>query len=162
MHTNLADWLGYMEWADAEQWRALAAAPQGARSDAVREVMGHVVLVQEAFLMLWQGAVMPPFPSGEGTFDELRARQRTWHGEVRAAWVPAPADAAERRVVPMWFDEPRPLLTFEELATQLVLHTQHHRGQVARAIREGGGEPPDADFIVWVWKGRPGADWTVD
>ena len=42
----------------------------------------------------------------------------------------------------------------------VVLHTQHHRGQISARLREVGGEPPTVDFIVWLWTGRPGAAWT--
>ena len=40
---------------------------------------------------------------------------------------------------------------------QVVLHTQHHRGQVCARLRDAGGEPPTVDFIVWLWEGRPAA-----
>jgi len=41
------------------------------------------------------------------------------------------------------------------------MHSTHHRGQVNARLRELGGEPPLADFIVWLWWGRPAASWTM-
>lgn len=34
-----------------------------------------------------------------------------------------------------------------EILLQVVLHGEHHRGQIARAVRESGGEPANTDFI---------------
>jgi uncharacterized damage-inducible protein DinB len=39
------------------------------------------------------------------------------------------------------------------------MHSAHHRGQALRRLRELGVEPPLCDFIVWIWTGRPDADW---
>jgi uncharacterized damage-inducible protein DinB len=32
---------------------------------------------------------------------------------------------------------------------QAVLHSQHHRGQIATRLRDLGGCPPTVDYIVW-------------
>jgi uncharacterized damage-inducible protein DinB len=32
---------------------------------------------------------------------------------------------------------------------QVVLHSQHHRGQVASRLRALGGTPPTVDYILW-------------
>ncbi len=44
-------------------------------------------------------------------------------------------------------------------AVQVAMHSTHHRGQVAARLRELGVEPPMVDFIVWVWIGKPAAEW---
>lgn len=36
-----------------------------------------------------------------------------------------------------------------DVLTQVFLHGEHHRGQIARAIREDGGEPVNTDFITF-------------
>jgi uncharacterized damage-inducible protein DinB len=43
---------------------------------------------------------------------------------------------------------------------QAILHSQYHRGQNARRLRELGGEPPTTDLIVWIAAGRPPPDWS--
>lgn len=48
--------------------------------------------------------------------------------------------------------------TVGESLLQMVLHTTHHRGQVAVRLHEAGGAVPLTDFIAWVWMGRPAAD----
>lgn len=34
-----------------------------------------------------------------------------------------------------------------EVLLRVFLHGEHHRGQIARAVREAGREPVNADFI---------------
>jgi uncharacterized damage-inducible protein DinB len=33
---------------------------------------------------------------------------------------------------------------------QVILHSEHHRGQVAMRLRALGAKPPVLDYIVWV------------
>jgi uncharacterized damage-inducible protein DinB len=55
--------------------------------------------------------------------------------------------------------QPAGVHTLGESALQVILHTQHHRGQVCARLRQLGAEPPTVDFIVWLWAGRPNAAW---
>lgn len=43
-----------------------------------------------------------------------------------------------------------------ELMTQVGLHGEHHRGQIARMVREAGGKAALTDFIVFVRQYSPG------
>jgi uncharacterized damage-inducible protein DinB len=49
--------------------------------------------------------------------------------------------------------------TIGQTATQLALHSSHHRGQINTRLRDAGAEPPLVDFIAWVWWGQPAAAW---
>jgi len=60
-----------------------------------------------------------------------------------------------------WFKDPPLSLTVAEALTQGAMHSQYHRGQNATRLRDLGGEPPTTDYIVWLWKGRPQADWAA-
>ena len=55
----------------------------------------------------------------------------------------------------------RDWITVAEALTQAAMHSQWHRGQNAVRLRELGVEPPPVDLIVWYWKGRPAAAWTL-
>jgi len=44
-------------------------------------------------------------------------------------------------------------------AMQVTSHSTHHRGQLNTRLRELGEEPPQFDYIAWVWFGRPTAEW---
>jgi uncharacterized damage-inducible protein DinB len=39
------------------------------------------------------------------------------------------------------------------------MHSQYHRGQVNARLKEVGGVPPNVDYILWVWVGRPVGLW---
>jgi len=36
-----------------------------------------------------------------------------------------------------------------DIVRHVALHGEHHRGQIARRLREAGGEPVNTDFITW-------------
>jgi len=42
-----------------------------------------------------------------------------------------------------------------DILLHVALHGAYHRGQVARALRQGGWEPVNTDFITWVRAGSP-------
>jgi len=72
----------------------------------------------------------------------------------------ADARLSEEITIPWAPKEGRSTLAVLEALTQGAMHSHYHRGQNATRLREMGGEPPTTDYIVWVWKGRPEADWT--
>jgi uncharacterized damage-inducible protein DinB len=42
---------------------------------------------------------------------------------------------------------------------QAAMHTQHHRGQCMTRLKDFGGEPVNVDWIIWLWKQKPEAQW---
>jgi uncharacterized damage-inducible protein DinB len=50
-------------------------------------------------------------------------------------------------------------VTLAKTAFQVTGHSTCHRGQVNRRLRELGADPPLADYIAWLWIGRPAAEW---
>lgn len=46
--------------------------------------------------------------------------------------------------------------TLGDILTHAVLHSMHHRGQIALLVRELGGEPPQNDFVVFSKAERDG------
>jgi uncharacterized damage-inducible protein DinB len=59
----------------------------------------------------------------------------------------------------IWFRPPAKI-TVAQALTQAAMHSHYHRGQNATRLRELGGVPPTTDFIVWLHKGQPAANWT--
>ncbi|GAB4374949.1 MAG: hypothetical protein Kow0075_00980 [Salibacteraceae bacterium] len=43
--------------------------------------------------------------------------------------------------------------SLEEIATHVIIHSAHHRGQIASLWRRQGIQPPSSDFIFWVRQG---------
>jgi len=58
-----------------------------------------------------------------------------------------------------WFRPPAKISVRQAL-TQAAMHSHYHRGQNATRLRELGGVPPTTDFIVWLHKGQPKAQWS--
>ena len=156
--------LGHAEWADALVWKAVLALGQ---EDAdLRGKLHHLHLVQWAYLHIWRSEQVRPRELS--TFPTLRSIQgwaREYYRELPSyLGVASGADPARDVRFP-WadrlvqrFGKAGPA-TWAESALQVAMHSSYHRGQVARRLRELGGEPPLSDFIGWIWMDRPEADW---
>ena len=165
---NLSALARHMAWADASVWKAVLASPQAVSDAKTGDTLHHIHLVQHIFLQGWTGA---PFTVRErsefATLGDLAAWGRDGHRDVLAFLDGATADDVGREFRVPWaaqFEQrskqPAGVHTLGESVLQVVLHTQHHRGQVCTRLREVGGEPPTVDFIVWLWGNRPDATWT--
>ncbi|HJZ82531.1 MAG TPA: hypothetical protein VKD91_19360 [Pyrinomonadaceae bacterium] len=164
--SDLKDLYGHMEWADALVWRAVLASPSAVNDEKLRGYFYHLHLVQHAWLRAWQSeAPEMSFPQ----FDDARAVLlwgRSYYEEVSGHWERlTEARSAETMRLP-WADivekelgtKPEPISVGETML-QIPLHSQYHRGQINARLRAVGGEPARVDYIVWVWLGRPTADW---
>ena len=162
MDALLRDLYGHQVWADAEHWRAIGAHAPARDDKALRDRLHHMAIVQRAFLWI-VGDRQEPFafskPEDFQSFDALLLYEREHHDRLAPA-IAAMTDAhlAESIVIP-WFTDPPLSLTVAEALAQAAMHTHYHRGQNATRLRELGGEPPLTDYIYWLWKGRPHADW---
>ena len=145
----------------------MRALPEAAALEAMRERLLHLHLVQHAFLALWKGAPLTAFPTPDQfpTLTALQAygRQVYEAGREVVAATEAAAFAAPLAVPhSAHFVPPGGSVTHAtrgETVLQVWSHTTHHRGQLALQIRQLGSEPPLVDYIVWIWLGRPAAEW---
>ena len=163
MNPLIRDLYGHQIWADAEHFRAIGAHPAGRDDNAIRDRLHHIAIVQRAFL--WavgdrQEAFTFTKPDDFPSFDALK-RYACEHHDRLTPVITSLSDTrlAESIAIP-WFNDPPLSLTIAEALTQGALHSHYHRGQNATRLREIGGEPPMTDYIYWLWKGRPQADWT--
>lgn len=151
----------HQEWADAEHWRAFESHPAALEDKAIRERLLHIHLVQHAFLWI-TGPRTGGFESKKLeqflTMSELKKYGREGlmqlNDFVRSV-DPGTADIIE---VP-WFRPPAKV-TIRQALTQAAMHSHYHRGQNATRLRELGGVPPTTDFIIWLHKGQPAAQWS--
>jgi len=157
------DLLGHAEWADALVWASVTAG--GLEDEELRARLHHLHEVQWAYLHLWRAE--PVRPRELGTFPTVaavRAWAREYYRELPACLAAGGADVgrevrfpwAERLV--QRFGQVTPA-TWGESVLQVALHSSHHRGQVARRLRQLEAEAPLTDYIAWIWTGRPEADW---
>ncbi len=160
----------HAEWADAEMWRAvLDAAGKGpaALDSKVEFWLHHIHVVQHAFVYIWRGEPLV-FPE-IGDFAEPLALAdwgREGHASIQGYLDQAGGADLDRELEIPWTEQlkarwNRPIgpVSVAQSATQVAMHSTHHRGQVAARLRELDVEPPMIDYIAWVWFGKPEAEW---
>lgn len=163
---TLRELFSHMEWADAVVWQAVVAQADAAADPLMRERLAHIHMVQRAFLDVWRRA---PYDAPSADSPDLLAiarAARAYYAEVFAYLTtldePALAQPLEvpwaRRFGALLGREPA-VPSLGETLLQVAMHSAYHRGQVNARLRELGSEPPLTDFIVWVWLGKPQADW---
>lgn len=142
-------------WADEQLLSAIAAC-KAAQDDAeILERLHHTHAVQRAFLHVFQGEQPDPTALERkfDSLDALHASMQRYHHGIGEFVASLSDDALESPITIPWFPNcPMPLA---EALTQVVMHSQHHRGQNATRLRNLGGAPPLVDFIVWVSRDRP-------
>ena len=162
------DLLTHMEWADAHTWRSVRDLHAAQTDPRLRYLLHHMHIVQVVYMQAWRG---DPFVVTElASYPDLsclREWTKTYYpmaralaGTVDESIFDQPVDFPWSHMIEEQFGTVTPA-TFAESAWQVFSHTTYHRGQVATRVRELGGEPPTVDYLVWVWQGRPAADWGV-
>jgi uncharacterized damage-inducible protein DinB len=163
---TIADLYRHMGWADAMVWASVLAAQNGQADEKLRGYLYHLHLVQHAFLRAWRGEPLDtPYP----TFEDARALMgwaRDYHAEAQPyvaglgePELAQPMPVAWASMVERHIGRPPAITSTGETALQVALHSTYHRGQVNARLRELGGTPPSVDYIIWLWLGRPAAEW---
>ena len=159
--------LHHMTWADTEGWKKVLTFSAAEHDERIRKLLYHLHQVQYAFFSLWNNTPIA-LPKSE-TFPDLKSITR-WGFDyqqklndflssqneldkdkiVQIPWSIFMERRVGKKVVPA---------TLEETMLQVAMHSTYHRAQVNTRLRELGDEPPSVDFIIWVWLGKPKADW---
>jgi uncharacterized damage-inducible protein DinB len=168
MHlTFLQQLYAHMEWSDALLWQTVIAEDAASRDDFVLDSLVHLHLVQRAYLNVWRGDSIPSVSRDDFAEPaEIREWARPFYAEARAFQD----ELTEERlgeVIPIpWtkFIEKEIGATHSpanlgEMVFQVAAHSVHHRAQISRRVREVGGTPKMLDYVVWVWRGCPSAEW---
>jgi uncharacterized damage-inducible protein DinB len=161
MDSYVVELYGHQEWADAEHWRAFEAHPPALEDKAIRDRLMHVHLVQHAFLWItgprteqFVAKKLEDFPG----MADLKIYAREANVELAALVKASAPEWLEEMIDVPWF--PALKISRRQALTQAAMHSHYHRGQNATRLRELGGVPPLTDFIVWLQKGQPPAQWT--
>ena len=164
----LQELLRHMEWADAKVWQSVLSTPAAETDSTIRERLLHIHAVQQAFLHIWREQPLPAFPDKSKFVDlvALASWARQGHAEVAAHSNKMQLDGVEKTAMLPFaaffeahFGKSDAKITVGQTILQVTSHSSHHRGQVNTRLRELGIEPPTIDFIVWLWLGKPTADW---
>jgi uncharacterized damage-inducible protein DinB len=155
----LRDLLAHCEWANAVFIHAWARSPARDHEE-MRQRVGHILGVQQGFLMVLRGEAPGGPPGGPPpSFDALKARAVASHAGLRELAAGLRPEDLSRTVRIPWFPEPPCVITTAEALVQVAMHTQHHRGQCMTRLKDFGGEPKNVDWIIWLWKQKPAARW---
>ncbi len=135
-------------WADEALLEAVQAHAESLRDQNLYKVLHHIVMVQRVFLAFFHER---PFDRAKESqlpesFDQLVQLFRDTHRE-ELAFVDGLTEGELERRFDLTFLKSRP--TVAEGLTQVVMHSQNHRGQCLTKIRENGGKPPTLDYIKW-------------
>lgn len=141
--------LRHMRWADERtvaSLRELGEAPE----DAVR-IFSHCATAERVHLARMRGE--DPFPQDFWP-DISLADAASMAASAVDGWfsMVADQDAAELdRPVRYRNSSGTYFATApSEMLIHLAMHGEHHRGQIARLVREGGGKPAVTDFVVFL------------
>ncbi len=166
------EWYGrlydHMEWADASLWRRVLAHGPAVEDDFILDTLLHIHIVQQAYLDVLNGRPTRPKTRSDfarpedirdwamGIYPELRALLSSLDGTALAKPYAVPWAAMIEEAI----GQPPKDAALGDLLFQVPSHSVHHRAQVNRRLRELGGGSELVDYIAWVWRGCPGADWS--
>jgi len=147
----------HQAWADAAILSAVQSHSKSLHDEWLLKTLHHIVMVQRVFQSRF---VVRPFDAAKESqppesFDQLVHLFQVTHEEELAFVDGLSESDLERR-----FELPflKTQLTLPEGLTQVVMHSQNHRGQCLSRLRENGAKPPTLDYILWA-KDRPAPLW---
>ena len=162
MSAYLEELYAHQEWADAEHWRAFESHPVALEDKAIRERLHHIHLVQHGFLWItgprtagFELKKIEDFPA----MSDLKKYGQEGLAQMKD-FVKTLGSARMEEVIEVPWFKPPAKITVRQALMQAAMHSHYHRGQNATRLRELGGVPPMTDFIVWLHKGQPAAQWS--
>ncbi|MBZ0112938.1 MAG: damage-inducible protein DinB [Thermoanaerobaculia bacterium] len=161
------DLMHHGEWADASLWTAILSHPSAASDGQILEWMVHIHSVQQAFHTLWIGEELDiPTRESLGAASEIAAWAQQGHVGLQSFVATATEETLDRILPIPWatyfekrFGRSMGPVTVGESMLQVALHSTHHRGQVTSKLRQLEGDPPNVDYIAWLWFERPAPLW---
>jgi len=166
MKALIRDLFGHQEWADAEMWKAVERCPGAIDKGDIAKRFRHFHSTQFGYLLLLRGEKVdmgglearygdsvPPTIVKQNAIDTYR--------ELTEFLANLTEVKLEEKFSIPWFNDPSSTITTAQALVQVAMHSQHHRAQNATKLKEAGGTPPTIDFVLWVLKGRPKAEWTA-
>lgn len=154
---NFPSLFAHQSWADAALLSAVHAHPPSLEDEWLQKTLHHVVMVQRYFLSRFLDR---PFDHARealvpASFAVLvEVFWATSDAEIEFVDALTPEDLERRFELPFLKTE----FSLVDGLTQVVMHSQNHRGQCLHYLREHGAETPTLDYILWA-KDRPAPAW---
>jgi uncharacterized damage-inducible protein DinB len=140
----------YNDWANRRALKALRFM-ESPSSRAVR-AFAHLLLVEKLWLARLRRTEMKlpaeffpelPFTECEALLDESREAYGAFLGSLTEAELDLVSNFTSLK-------GDKYEASTRDVLTHVTMHSMYHRGQVALAIREDGGEPLQSDYILFV------------
>jgi uncharacterized damage-inducible protein DinB len=148
--------LEYDAWADREMIRSLASVaaadleqPRQESPRPIRKLIAHIIGAKWTWLARIRGERPPMAVWPEIASQDLDGAM----AEVQAAWrayLGSQSDGEMSRIVTYANskgDEYRNMVF--DIVTQVAVHSEHRRGQIAQTVRALGGQPALTDYIQY-------------
>jgi uncharacterized damage-inducible protein DinB len=139
----------HMQWADATAIQSLHAS-LGSNGKAL-EVFSHLVAAEKLWLARINGAgatAVVVWP--KQSVDDCAAVSEENHRALTRLLEASKGGDFDRPVTYTTSKGDRFTSALGDILLHLALHGSYHRGQVAAAVRAGGGEPANTDYINFV------------
>ena len=154
---NFQSLFAHQAWADASLLSAVHAHPPSIEDEWLQKTLLHIIGVQRYFMSRFldrpfdrEKESQPP-----ASFAALVERfQETHNEELVFVCGLSPAEFERRFELPFL----KTGFTVADGLTQIVMHSQNHRGQCLRYMRKHGAETPTLDYILWA-RDRPAPVW---
>jgi uncharacterized damage-inducible protein DinB len=152
------DLIAHKGWADAELLNTVRQHAVASSDPQLRTLLHHMLVANRFWLLSMVGE---PFVADVETrvpesVASLISIFRTTH-EREKAWLAAAADEELSQTLESALI-PGGRCKVSDAVLQVCLHSQGHRAQCAKMLRELGGTPPASDFILWLVD-RPSPGW---
>ena len=162
----LRELYAHMEWADAKVWSVALKPGRASTDESLRDKLLHIHRTQRGYLNMWTDRPQETGPSNVTDLAEIYRWAHPYYAEVQAFLATAdsstlalPVSEPFRQRMEQGAGAARSDLTIGDTVCDVPSHTAHHRGQLNVRLRELDGVPPMVDYVVWVWSGRPAAEW---
>ena len=151
--TRFRQLFDYNRWANRQALASLASVEE-ARAERPLKLFGHVLGAERVWLARFDAPSpgIQPWPSITPS-DAAAAIER-----LHAQWIALldrlgpeglEGELAYRNTQGTEFKTP-----VRDILTHLVMHSAYHRGQVAAAVRESGGNTAATDYVIWARRGK--------
>ena len=154
------DLVRHKGFVDAGLLKAIRRHEPAAQDQELRRLLHHILLANRFWFSLARGV---PFEvEAESRVPDSLGAIASHYAETHAQeleWISRISEAdLERQLESQFF--PGKKVAVAQGYMQVCMHSHGHRSQCATRLRALGGTPPVLDFILWLTKDRPAADWS--
>ena len=157
----------HMNWADAFVWRSVSKLPKAIDDTQINDRLYHIHATQHAFYQIWNESPLelPEFSTFK-SLDQILLWAKEYHQRLPKYIDRMDHSKLEQKINIPWekhfekqIGKTLHSCTLFQSMLQVTSHSTYHRGQLNSLLRRLGVTPPLVDYIIWIWQGKPKADW---